>query len=137
VLCWIRMAWRATEMMHILLRGGVVLAVAALAGGAWAADVSIGGVAIKLPAPAGFCELTASQPSDNRVLTTFGGLLEKSGNRLLSVSADCQQLADWRVGKRPFLDDYAQYQATIASMDQTVPSPKTLIHQTHDTLPPH
>jgi hypothetical protein len=117
-----------------VLRGGAVLVLAAVASGAWAAETSIGGVSINLPAPAGFCELSASQPADNRALTTFGGLLEKSGNRLLGFFADCQQLADWRAGKRPLLDDYAQFQTPISGMDRVVASPKAFIHETCATL---
>jgi hypothetical protein len=116
-------------MMHIL-RGGVVFVLAVVAGGVWAADVSIGGVPITLPPPAGFCDLTASQPADNRALTMVGGAHEKAGNRLLAFSADCQQLADWRAGKRPFLDNIAQVLADIADMDKTVASPKAFIHAT-------
>lgn len=120
-------------MMNVL-RVGVVLALAAFASTAWAAETSIGGVSIKLPPPAGFCELSASQPADSRALTTWGGLLEKSGNRLLGIAADCRQLADWRVGRRPLLDDYAQFQTSIADVDQVVASPKAYIQDTCATL---
>ena len=120
---------RIAFLLMLTLAGG-----GAAAGGAWAAETSIGGVAIKLPAPAGFCELSPSQPSDNRALTTFGGLLEKSGNRLLAVAADCRQLTDWRTGQRPLLDDYAQFQTPIADMDRVIASPKATIHETCATL---
>src|SRR5262245_43039733 len=119
-------------MMH-LSRGAAVFVLAAIASGAWAADVSIGGVPITLPPPAGFCDLTASQPLDNHALTTLGALLETDGSRLLGVSADCQQLADWRAGKR-LLDDYAQFQTIIARMNQGVASPKAYIHEMCATL---
>lgn len=123
--------------MMQLLRVVAVFAIfslAAVASRAWAADVSIGGVPIKLPPPAGFCDLSASQPSDNRALTLIGGMLEKGNIKLLAFSADCQQLADWRAGKQPFLDDYAQVQATIPSLDQEVASPKPFIHEMCETL---
>src|SRR5215831_5036404 len=116
--------------MHIL-RIGAVFVLAAVASGAWAAEVSIGGVAIKLPAPAGFCELSASQPVDNHALTEFGALLETAGGRLLAVSADCRQLADWRAGKR-LLDDYAQFQTPIARINQV--EPRAFIHKTCASL---
>ena len=119
-------------MMRIL-RGGAVFVLAAISGGAWAGETSIGGVSIKLPPPAGFCDLTASQPSDNRMLMTIGGIVEKTGNRLLGFSADCQQLADWRAGRRPFLEDYAQFQATTG-MDQTISSPPAFVHEVCATL---
>jgi len=117
--------------MHVL-RGGAAFAVFVLttvAGGAWATEVSIGGVSITLPAPAGFCELSADQPADNRALTMAGGRHEKEGNKLLGFFADCQQLADWRAGKRRGVDDYVQAHANIADMVQVVVSPKAAIHE--------
>src|SRR5262249_62137809 len=85
--------------MHIL-RIGAIFVLAAVASGAWAADVSMGGVSIKLPAPAGFCDLSPGHPADNRALTVFGAASEKEAGRLFGISADCQQLADWRAGHR-------------------------------------
>ncbi len=99
-----------------------------------AADAIIGGVSINLPPPAGFCELSASNPADNRMVTTIGGLVAKAGNKLLNMSADCQQLADWRAHKRNYLDDYGQYQAPTSQMEQLVASPEASIKQTCDTL---
>jgi len=61
------------------------------------------------------------------VVTTIEGLVAQSGNKLLSMSADCQQLADWRASKRPFLDDYGQYQTLVSQMDQLVASPEAAI----------
>jgi hypothetical protein len=76
-----------------------------------AAQVSVQGVSINLPVPDGFCELSAANASDKRMLDTVGDLVAKSrGNQLLAMAADCQQLNDWRIGKR-LLGDYGQYQA--------------------------
>jgi len=100
------------------------LLVTAAASGGFAAQANIGGVAINLPAPSGFCELSNSNASDKRMLTTLGPLLEKSGNKLLAMSADCRQLPEWHAGKRKLLDDYAQFQTPIASMDK--PSSETV-----------
>jgi hypothetical protein len=76
-----------------------------------AAQATVEGVSINLPVPTGFCELDRSNPSDTRALDTIGELLAKAkGNQLLAMSAECQQLADWRAGRR-LLGDYAQYQA--------------------------
>jgi hypothetical protein len=107
------------------------LAFTAAASGALAAQATLGGVSISLPSPPGFCDLTTGNNSDNRMITIVSGLLEKSGNKLLSMSADCRQLSDWRVAKRQLLDDYAQYQTTIAGMQQPPPEP---IAQTCTTL---
>jgi hypothetical protein len=76
-----------------------------------AAQATVQGVAINLPVPAGFCELSASNAADKRMLDTVGDLVAKSrGNQLLAMSADCQQLTEWRTGRR-LLGDYGQYQA--------------------------
>jgi hypothetical protein len=107
------------------------LLLTAVAAGALASPARIGGVPIYLPAPHGFCDLSESNPSDKRMVTTLTGLLEKSGNKLLGMSADCQQLTDWRTGKRQLLDDYAQYQTPIGSMDKP---PSETVAQTCATL---
>jgi hypothetical protein len=91
--------------------------------------VSVAGVAISLPVPAGFCELSSSNPNDQRLLDTIGEALTKAhGNQLLAMSADCQQLADWRAGRR-LLGDYGQYQAPrIATANEDT------FHETCTTL---
>jgi hypothetical protein len=76
-----------------------------------AAQASVQGVSINLPVPPGFCELSSTNAADKRMLDKVGDLVAKSrGNQLLAMSADCQQLNDWRTGKR-LLGDYGQYQA--------------------------
>src|SRR5689334_25280849 len=105
--------------------------VTAAAASAFAGQANIGGVAVNLPAPSGFCDLSASNASDKRMLTTLGPLLEKSGNKLLAMSADCKQLSDWHTGKRQLLDDYGQYQTPIASMDKP---PSETVAETCATL---
>jgi len=84
-----------------------------------AAEAIVGGVSIKLPPPAGFCELTDRNPSDKRMLTVISELVTKVGNKLLVMSADCKQLTEWRASKRPLLDDFAQYQTPISDSPPT------------------
>ncbi len=96
-----------------------------------AAQAELGDVSVTLPQPPGFCELAKANPADDRMLTLIGGLLTQSGNKLLSMSADCAQLKSWRGGKRPLLDDYAQYQVSLAMMDK---APSEPIEQTCATL---
>jgi hypothetical protein len=96
---------------------------------AMAAETVLAGVSIKLPTPDGFCELSASNPGDNHVVTIISGVVEKGGNKLLGMSADCQELADWRAGRRNLLDDYGQYQTRTALMDQLVPSPQAAVSE--------
>ncbi|MBV8751956.1 MAG: hypothetical protein JO328_03760 [Hyphomicrobiales bacterium] len=103
----------------------------AAAPSAFAAQANIGGASITLPPPRGFCELTQSNESDKRMITVLGPLLEKSGNKLLAMSADCGQLAAWHTGKRQLLDDYGQYQTPIASMDKP---PSETVAETCTTL---
>jgi hypothetical protein len=117
-------------MLTRLALVALVFALASLR--AIAAQVTFGGVLINLPIPAGFCELSASNSADNRLLAAMGEMLSKSGNQLLVESADCQQLADWRARKRQFLDDYTQYQTPIASMESS--SPPERIQQTCTAL---
>jgi hypothetical protein len=95
---------------------------------------TIGDVSISLPPPAGFCELSADNPADSRMAMIIGGVVAQGGNKLLNMSADCQQLAGWHAGGRPFLDDYGQYQTLIDQMDQRVALPEAAIHQTCATL---
>ena len=99
----------------IIVAAACLCALAGVASRAMAADATIDGVSIKLPAPAGFCDLTRSNPADKRGIETIEQLVSKAnGNRLLSIAADCQQLARWRDGKQ-LLADYAQYQAPEAA----------------------
>jgi hypothetical protein len=102
-------------MLRLLTLAAFMLAAAS---DALAAEATIGGVTVTLPAPAGFCEFSALNPSDQRALTIMTGVLEKSGIKLLSMSADCRLLDDWHSGKRGLLDDFAQYQTPIAFMDK-------------------
>jgi hypothetical protein len=107
------------------------LLLAAAASGAVAADATIGTASIKLPTPAGFCDLKDHDPSDKRMLTVLTDIIAKSGNKLLAMSADCRQLTDWRAGKRSLLDDLGQYQTPTALMDKPSVEP---VKQTCATL---
>jgi len=100
----------------------VVFSVAATISGAMSAETTIGGVSINLPAPAGYCELMDGEPSDQRMIAFTAARVAKGGNKLISISADCQQLVDWRAGKRKLLDDFAQYQTHVGSMNASVPA---------------
>ena len=106
---------RVGQLMRVVASVTVVVAFFCLLLGAAsnsrAAQASVQGVAINLPVPAEFCELTSTNPTDKRMLDTLGDAVAKSrGNVLLAMAADCQQLADWRAGRR-LLGDYGQYQA--------------------------
>ncbi len=81
-----------------------------------AGETVIGDASISLPVPSGFCELSEGNASEKRALSTLGDLLAKAGNKLLGMSAECGQLAGWHGGGR-LLDDYAQYQTPIATLN--------------------
>ena len=95
----------------------LAFALAATTSSALAAESTVGGVLIRLPPPAGFCELSDTDSSDERMLAVTSDLVSKSGNKLLSISADCRQLTDWRANRR-LLDDYSQYQTSVALMEK-------------------
>jgi hypothetical protein len=91
----------------------------------WAAaakEAKLGAVALTLPAPAGYCELSEAQPGDAGMITAIGAMLDKGGNRLLVISAECQQLDDWHAGRRPLLANYAQYQTLKAWENSNLPA---------------
>jgi hypothetical protein len=93
---------------------GALMTLCLLCAVAVAKQAKLGAVALNLPPPTGYCELTEDQPSDAGMITAIGTMLEKGGNRLLVISAECRQLADWRAGRRPLLANYAQYQTRMA-----------------------
>jgi hypothetical protein len=100
-----------------------------------AKEANVGGTSLNLIPPAGYCDLDESNPSDGRLITAIGNLVRGGGNELLAISANCGQLSDWRAGKRPLLDDIAQYQSPISMMQQTLPgSPEPVIKQNCDSL---
>ena len=90
-----------------MLRRLVFLLVLGAASSAMGGQAIMGDVTVNLPSPKRFCELSDTNRSDKRMLSIVGGLLTQSGNKLLSMSADCKQLTDWRSARRQLLDDYA------------------------------
>ena len=100
-----------------------------------AKDATVGVTSLTLPPPNGACDLDATEPSDARMLKAVEGMLGTTGNRLLAMSADCTELADWRTGKRKLLDHFAQYQTLIAWQDGPLPAtPETTIKEACDQL---
>jgi hypothetical protein len=85
---------------------------------AMAGQAIMGDVSVNLPPPAGFCELLGSNPTDARLLSIFEGLFARAGGKLLGVSADCGQLAGFRMGQGRLLDDYATYTSLLATIDK-------------------
>src|SRR5262245_12463607 len=105
--------------MHFRFALSIVVGVGAL-GVAAAKDARVGAASLNLPPPTGYCELTEQQPSDARMIKVVSDLVA-GRNELLAMSADCRQLQDWRTGKQPLLDDYAQYQTPIDAKGSNFP----------------
>ena len=105
----------------------VALLLAAAAPHAVAAQAKIGGVAITLPLPAGFCALSESQKDEKRILVASREEAAKGGNTLLGYAADCRELAEWHdpKNKRQLLDNLAHYQ-TLTSRADTSTSPEEI-----------
>ena len=114
---------RATVVAGIFLFAGATTALA------FTAKVG-SGTTLNLPAPKGFCELSNDDPSEKRMLTLLGKNAELNGNTILTISADCRQLATWDAGKRQLLDDLANYQVSPKLIDK---APEA-IHTTCDVL---
>jgi hypothetical protein len=93
-----------------------------VSGAVAAADAKIGDVPLRLPQPAGYCELDPVLASDAPLIGRLHTTMTKTGNRLLVISADCGELRDWRNGKRQDLDHMAQYQTIIELENEPLPS---------------
>jgi hypothetical protein len=97
-----------------------VAVVLATAWGAFGKDARVGTATLALPPPPGFCELSEQQASDARMIQAITSMLAGQ-NELLAMSAECRQLADWRTGRRPLLDDFSQYQTLVNAKDREFP----------------
>ena len=83
-----RSAFKPASTATIRL-GAVLVAFGSIAGAAAAADGKIGGTALRLPPPAGYCELDPVLASDAPMIGRLHATMTKAGNRLLIISADC------------------------------------------------
>lgn len=100
------------------MRAWVVVLSALLAPAAFAQNVVVGSTQIRLTPPVGHCALTDSLPADSRALQAVRTAIP-AGNRLLAMTANCRQLADWRAGKLPLLLDSAQFQTQHQGEDHS------------------
>jgi hypothetical protein len=95
-----------------------------------AKEVKVGATLLVLPSPPGYCELDSAQAADTRVVSAIEGMLAPSGNRLLAVSADCEQLAKFRTTPDSLLDNMAQYQTRVSWESRPLSgSPEGIIKQ--------
>jgi hypothetical protein len=106
-----------------VLLGRLTLAALVLAvsvSGALGLAAMIGDTFVKLPPPAGFCELTPQYEFDGRTLAVVSSYMAGDSIKLLAMSADCNQLAEAREGKRQ-LDEVAAY--LVENLDIKTPTP--------------
>jgi hypothetical protein len=104
--------YNAAPMLGRLTFVAFILAVAV--SDASSLEALIGDAFVTLPPPAGFCEITPQYEFDAHTLAITSAYLRGSAIRLLTMSADCDQLAEARKGKRRQLDDETQYQVQLA-----------------------
>ena len=90
-----------------------LLVICTLTASAGAKDVSIGPVVLSLTPPPDHCELEAGEPADAPLIEAVEKALGDSGNRLLAMSADCNELHQMRAGERRLLDSFAQFQTLV------------------------
>ena len=96
------------------------LVLTASVSGALCLAAMIGDTFVKLPPPAGFCELTPRYEFDGRTVAVVSAYMAGDSIKLLAMSADCNHLAEAREGKRQ-LDDVASY--LVFNSDIKMPTP--------------
>ena len=85
-------------------------------------ETVVGGVSLKLIPPGGYCTLDRAEDADASLLGDIDDALGRTNNKLLSASADCTQLKEWRRGERPFLSNRAQFQI-MKNLENRAPPP--------------
>jgi hypothetical protein len=102
---------------------------------AFGENARVGTSTVAFVPPAGYCEFQSGQPGDARMLQAIRGMIEPIGNTLLSASAECGQLKDWRSGARKLISDMTQYQTVTAWMEKDLSEgADTLVKNTCATL---
>jgi hypothetical protein len=100
-----------------------------------ATDVRIGEMPIALPSLPGHCEMDVVNASDAPLIAKLHASVQKTGHRLLLLSADCKELKEWRDGKRPAITHMAEYQTVLALEDARPPDePEKIIKAFCDQL---
>jgi len=99
----------------------VLVAVCVLCTAAAATQIKIAETTLSLPLPPGHCELDPTVSTDAHLVSNIHAARNKTGNRLLLLSADCRDLREWRNGKRPALERRAEYQTVLAFANGPLP----------------
>jgi hypothetical protein len=77
---------------------------------------------INIAIPDGYCLLDKSEPSDNRLLTTFD-LQAKGKHRRLAFMVNCKQLRAWRNSNLLTLDDFGYVLLDARYVDKSIDKP--------------
>jgi hypothetical protein len=93
-----------------------------------AAEVQLGTTKLSLPAPAGQCELHASNPQDAPLLSTLKRMTVRNTYRILATFADCNQLKSWRSDQRGF-EIFSQYQTLQKMVDKEYPPTRDILEK--------
>lgn len=97
------------------------LAVICAASIAVAQEVNIGSTPVKLTAPQRQCQFSNDKGDEALVVGRFRELIARS-NQLLAVYADCDELAQFRLGKLVTFDSYAEYFFPIKALNMAIPA---------------
>jgi hypothetical protein len=100
-----------------------------------AADIRIADVSLQLPQPPGYCEMDPILTSDAPLVANVQSARAKAGGRLLLLSADCNEVKDWRDGKRTTLEHIAQYETPVRTEHASLPDiPQNLVRTYCDAM---
>jgi hypothetical protein len=106
---------RRVALVHVAL----VLALAAGPHAAWAKDVKIGELSIKVMPAAGQCELREDQPDEAKIVKLVRD--GARGSEVLAPYADCQRLADIRRGQKTAPGDISDFATATFSINMQAP----------------
>jgi len=79
---------------------------------ALAKQVLMGSTSLNLVPPQGYCDLDEANSRDAQLIALITHSMERGPNKLMAVSADCGELAQFRAGRRNDLERLAHYQAS-------------------------
>jgi hypothetical protein len=96
------------------------LAVICAASIAAAQEVNIGPTSVKLTPPQGQCQLSNEKGDEALLVGKMRELIARS-NKLLAIYADCDELAQFRLGKVVAFDSYAEYFFPIDALKMSIP----------------
>src|SRR5215467_8899013 len=73
-----------------------------------AETLTLAGKTVVLEPPPGYCALDAARPQEAEVIA-FNEKMQQPRNHVIMQLADCDELAEFRAGKRQLFEKYGQY----------------------------